>query len=88
MAIRLQRQFVLKKLHQLTGVLPIGVFLLEHFYTNSYASRLPSDRSTSAYLRCLLPSRLSLEGTTSPLGLQYKRERLSTTTVPTIVTVA
>jgi succinate dehydrogenase/fumarate reductase cytochrome b subunit len=33
MAIRLKREFVLKKLHQLTGILPIGAFLLEHFYT-------------------------------------------------------
>jgi succinate dehydrogenase / fumarate reductase cytochrome b subunit len=28
---------VLRKLHQLTGILPLGVFLLEHFYTNSKA---------------------------------------------------
>jgi len=28
---------VLRKLHQLTGILPLGIFLLEHFYTNSKA---------------------------------------------------
>jgi len=37
MAIRLSRTFVLRKLHQLSGILPLGVFLLEHFYTNSKA---------------------------------------------------
>lgn len=37
MAVRLSRKFVFRKLHQLTGILPLGVFLLEHFYTNSKA---------------------------------------------------
>ena len=37
MAIRLSRTFLLRKLHQLTGIVPLGVFLLEHFYTNSKA---------------------------------------------------
>ena len=37
MAIRLSRTFVLRKLHQLTGIVPLGIFLLEHFYTNSKA---------------------------------------------------
>jgi succinate dehydrogenase / fumarate reductase cytochrome b subunit len=36
-AIRLSRTFVLRKLHQLSGIMPLGVFLLEHFYTNSKA---------------------------------------------------
>jgi succinate dehydrogenase / fumarate reductase cytochrome b subunit len=29
--------FALKRLHSLTGVVPIGLFLLEHFFTNSKA---------------------------------------------------
>ena len=37
MAVRLSRTFVLRKLHQLSGIVPLGVFLLEHFYTNSKA---------------------------------------------------
>jgi succinate dehydrogenase / fumarate reductase cytochrome b subunit len=37
MAVRLSSTFVFRKLHQLTGILPLGVFLLEHFYTNSKA---------------------------------------------------
>ena len=31
------RHFLLRRLHSLTGIVPIGVFLLEHFYTNAKA---------------------------------------------------
>lgn len=37
MAVHPSRRFLVRKLHQLTGVIPLGVFLLEHFYTNSRA---------------------------------------------------
>jgi succinate dehydrogenase / fumarate reductase, cytochrome b subunit len=37
LAIRLSKTFVLRKLHQLTGIVPLALFLLEHFYTNSKA---------------------------------------------------
>lgn len=37
MAPTLSRTFVLRKLHQLSGIVPLGLFLLEHFYTNSKA---------------------------------------------------
>jgi len=37
LAIQLSRTFVLRKLHQLSGIMPLGLFLLEHFYTNSKA---------------------------------------------------
>jgi succinate dehydrogenase / fumarate reductase cytochrome b subunit len=37
MAIRVSRTFILRKLHQLSGIVPLGAFLLEHFYTNSKA---------------------------------------------------
>ena len=43
MAVRLSRTFLLRKLHQLTGIIPLGVFLLEHFYTNSKAMTGPAD---------------------------------------------
>jgi succinate dehydrogenase / fumarate reductase cytochrome b subunit len=43
MAVRLSSTFVFRKLHQLTGILPLGVFLLEHFYTNSKAMTGPAD---------------------------------------------
>jgi len=37
MAIRFSNTFLLRKLHQLTGVVPLGVFFLVHMYTNSAA---------------------------------------------------
>jgi succinate dehydrogenase / fumarate reductase cytochrome b subunit len=43
MAIRLSRTFILRKLHQLSGIVPLGIFLLEHFYTNSKALTGPGD---------------------------------------------
>ncbi|MGH9901615.1 MAG: succinate dehydrogenase cytochrome b558 subunit [Pyrinomonadaceae bacterium] len=43
MAVRLSRTFVLRKLHQLSGIVPLGAFLLEHFYTNSKALTGPAD---------------------------------------------
>ena len=32
-----RRHFVLRRLHSLSGIVPIGAFLVEHFYTNAYA---------------------------------------------------
>ena len=43
MAISLSRNFILRKLHQLSGIMPLGIFLLEHFYTNSKALAGPAD---------------------------------------------
>ncbi|HYY98824.1 MAG TPA: hypothetical protein VE642_09555 [Pyrinomonadaceae bacterium] len=43
MAVRLSSTFLFRKLHQLTGIIPLGVFLLEHFYTNSKAMTGPAD---------------------------------------------
>jgi len=43
LAIRLSKTFVLRKLHQLSGIFPLGIFLLEHFYTNSKALSGPGD---------------------------------------------
>lgn len=37
MAIRFSRTFLLRKLHQLTGVVPLGVFFFVHMFTNSKA---------------------------------------------------
>ncbi len=38
MAVRLSKTFVLRKMHQLSGIVPIGAFLMEHLYTNSKAA--------------------------------------------------
>ena len=37
MAIRFSRTFLLRKLHQLTGVVPLGIFFFVHMFTNSKA---------------------------------------------------
>ncbi len=36
------RTFVLRRLHSLAGIIPVGVFLLEHLYLNSYALKGPA----------------------------------------------
>ncbi len=35
------RHFVLRRLHSLSGLVPIGAFLLEHIFTNAYSLRGP-----------------------------------------------
>ena len=37
MAIKLSRTFILRKLHQLTGIVPLGFFFFVHMFTNSKA---------------------------------------------------
>jgi len=37
MPIRFSRTFLLRKLHQLTGIVPLGIFFFVHMYTNSTA---------------------------------------------------
>lgn len=37
MAIKFSNTFILRKLHQLTGIVPLGVFFLVHMFTNSKA---------------------------------------------------
>jgi succinate dehydrogenase / fumarate reductase, cytochrome b subunit len=37
MAIKFSNTFILRKLHQLTGVVPLGVFFFVHMFTNSKA---------------------------------------------------
>ncbi len=37
MAAKFSRTFLLRKLHQLTGIVPLGIFFLVHMFTNSKA---------------------------------------------------
>ncbi len=37
-----RQYYALKRLHSLTGVVPIGLFLIEHFLTNSFAVQGPA----------------------------------------------
>ncbi len=41
MSIRFSNTFILRKLHQLTGIVPLGVFFFVHMYTNSTAMSGP-----------------------------------------------
>lgn len=41
-AQRNNREFLWRRLHTLSGVIPVGLFLLEHLFTNSTALRGPS----------------------------------------------
>jgi succinate dehydrogenase / fumarate reductase cytochrome b subunit len=45
----------LKRLHSLTGVVPIGAFLLEHFFTNSHALESPAAFDRAAAFLSGLP---------------------------------
>ncbi len=37
MAIKISRTFLMRKLHQITGIVPLGIYFLVHMYTNSTA---------------------------------------------------
>ncbi|MBP1611412.1 MAG: succinate dehydrogenase subunit, partial [Acidobacteria bacterium] len=37
MALTDRQYFTLRRLQSLTGVVPVGVFLLEHWFTNAFA---------------------------------------------------
>jgi succinate dehydrogenase / fumarate reductase cytochrome b subunit len=41
MAIKFSKTFLLRKLHQLTGIVPLGLFYFVHLYTNSTALNGP-----------------------------------------------
>lgn len=41
MGEELSREFVFRRLHQLMGVIPVGLFLVEHLFTNSTAMQGP-----------------------------------------------
>ena len=41
MAIKFSKTFLLRKLHQLTGIVPLGLFYFVHIYTNSTALNGP-----------------------------------------------
>src|SRR5436190_6616765 len=41
MAIKFSKTFLLRKLHQLTGIVPLGLFYFVHLYTNSAALNGP-----------------------------------------------
>src|SRR5947209_7277645 len=61
MSIKLSRHFVLRKLHQLTGIVPLGLFMLEHFYSNWVAVHGRSEFNAGVEWLHALPYLLILE---------------------------
>ena len=62
MAVRLSSTFLFRKLHQLTGIVPLAVFLLEHFYTNSKALAGPEEFNDAVRDLQSVPYLLFIEG--------------------------
>jgi succinate dehydrogenase / fumarate reductase, cytochrome b subunit len=59
MSIRFSNIFLLRRLHSLSGLVPIGAFLIEHFYTNFKAIDGANAFNTAVKdLRVLLPGPL------------------------------
>lgn len=53
--------FLLRKLHSLTGIVPVGVFLIEHMFTNSMALKGPDEFNRDVEFIHGLPYLLLLE---------------------------
>ncbi len=71
MAVRLSRTFILRKLHQLSGIVPLGVFLLDHFYTNSKALTGPEDYNNAVRDLQSIPYILFIEASVVFIPLVY-----------------
>jgi succinate dehydrogenase / fumarate reductase cytochrome b subunit len=56
-----KQSYILDKLHSLSGVIPIGVFLLEHFFENSYALVSPDKFNYVAGKLETIPWRVPVE---------------------------
>jgi succinate dehydrogenase / fumarate reductase cytochrome b subunit len=61
MTIEIKRHFVLRKLHQLTGIVPLGLFMLEHFYSNWVAVHGPQEFNKGVEWLHSMPYLLVLE---------------------------
>ncbi len=55
------RSFLWRRLHSLSGIFPVGVFLLEHLYTNLYAVNGPEAYNEKVQGLTSLPAVLALE---------------------------
>lgn len=69
-ASSLNRRFVLRKLHSLSGVVPLGVFLVEHLWTNATALRSEQafDEAVDTIQRLPFLPVIELFGIVLPLG--------------------
>lgn len=53
--------FLLRRLHSLSGIVPVGAFLLEHFISNAFATNGPSAYALQVKFLSGLPFRVWLE---------------------------
>ncbi|AKO94348.1 MULTISPECIES: succinate dehydrogenase cytochrome b558 subunit [Priestia] len=55
------KEFYYRRLHSLLGVIPIGIFLIQHLVVNHFATRSPEAFNTAAHFMEKLPFRYLLE---------------------------
>ncbi|MGD7044164.1 succinate dehydrogenase cytochrome b558 subunit [Jeotgalibacillus proteolyticus] len=55
------REFYWRRLHSLLGVIPVGIFLIQHLIVNHYATRGEESFNNAAHVMEGLPFRLILE---------------------------
>ena len=60
-ATRPESDYLLRKLHSLTGIIPVGAFLAEHFWSNSYAFVSRSHYDAKSLELQTIPFRLVVE---------------------------
>jgi len=53
--------FLLRRLHSLTGIIPVGAFLLEHFISNAFATKGPAAYTKQVELLTSFPFVVGLE---------------------------
>ena len=53
--------FWLRRLHSLSGIVPIGAFLIEHFISNAFATRGPAAYTKQVELLSSFPFVVGLE---------------------------
>jgi succinate dehydrogenase / fumarate reductase cytochrome b subunit len=55
------RSFLLRRLHSLTGIVPIGLFLVEHFVSNAFATKGPGAYTSQVAFLSSFPFVIGLE---------------------------
>ena len=70
-AAGLDRSFLWRRLHSVSGVFPIGAFLLEHLLTNFYATRGPEAYNEKVRFLAELPAVVALEALFIWIPLAY-----------------
>lgn len=56
-----EREFLLRRLHSLLGVIPVGIFLIQHLVVNHFATKSPEAFNNAAHFMESLPFRYALE---------------------------